>query len=743
VLRFLFAKISEFWQPARFNCKNAYDRLKQRLRNVQRSNVPQENEDSDIGRMWRMKRKLAFVLILALVFMLGSSCTMAARPPKTVLDVTILNPQDGLVVENGGTFAVEGTVLAKRGDAGVVETYVQYAVGEGSTDFMNVDGTCLVIMPGSGNQPQTKILPRDESYPVSWSLSGNPGIYEIRIRSQGSTAKVGTSDSRTVTILGPPPPEGIETIDDEYQDPETGYGIALGNFEATYHADGAYQVLSEEKNSHGTKKPKDDTTDMGWTYVFADLDSPRSDTAFYLYGHTVFNNDFDMFAWADTDSAFFVQCFSSGSWKTILAITRHDTTDRMYCVDVPDDTSTTIQLRIVDNDREAGNKEISSLYIDQAYIVFEPAYEYFIADLTGGVGWRSLKIGDIDNDPENEVVLGLAPDTESTMGLRYFEYSAGIWNEHIIDDTGGIHSLDIGDVDNDGQNEIWVSLMKYEGGTWTPSLRYYEYENGWNYQDVAFLEAPISTVTIGDIDNDDVDEVVFARFPGDGYELRYYEYQSGTWSETEVDDSLGECHGIEIADVDGDIQKETIVLAHDTDGSCLKYYEFDSGVYYRYDILDVPDGWEIDSGDVDGDGDMEIAWANYGASENEVRVYDCNSGVWSEQIVSDVPGGSVESSTYVHHVSIGDVDNDGSNEVAIGIFDDGLRGLSTEAVRYYEYDKNTGTWTEHIVSDPDLTAEVVVIGDVDNDGANEILICLNAWYSYSTQVPELRYYKIE
>jgi len=692
-----------------------------------------------------MKRKLTLILTLSLIFMLGSSYVMAARPPKTALDVTILNPQDGVVVENGGTFAVEGTVLAKRGDAGLVETYVQYAVGEGSTDFVNVEGTDLEIIPGSGNQPQTQTLPRGESYFVNWSLTGSPGTYEIRIFSQGSTAKSGSSESRTVTILGAPPPPGVETIDSEHQDPDTGYGKSSGNFEATYLADGVYQILSEEKNNHGTKKPVDDTTEMGWIYVFEDLETPRSDTSFCLYGHTEFNNEFDMFAWADTDSAFFVQCFSSGSWKTILAITRHDTSDRMYCVDVPDDTSTTIQLRIVDNDQEVGNKEISSLYIDQAYIVLEPAYEYFIADLTGDVGWQSLKIGDIDDDPENEVVLGLAPNTQKTMGLRYFEYSAGLWNEYVIDDIGGIHSLDIGDVDNDGMNEIWVGFYKYEGGFWTMSLRYYEYEgDSWNYQDVAFFEAGISIVTVGDLDNDGANEVVFAKFPNEGYELGYYEYDSGTWLEISVDDSLGECHGIEIADVDGDHQNETIVLAYDeAGGSCLKYYEFDSGSFLRYDILDVPTGWEIDSGDVDGDGDMEIAWANYGAPENEVRVYDCKSGVWSEQIVSDVPGGCVEIATAVHHVSIGDLDDDGDNEVAIGIIDDGWRGLTHEAVRYYEYDKDAGTWTEHIVSDPDLTAGVVVIGDVDNEGDNEILVGLMSWYSYSTQVPELRYYKID
>ena len=82
-----------------------------------------------IGRLWRMKQKLTLVLALSLIFMLGSSYVMAVKPPKTALEVTILHPQDGVVVENGATLTVEGFVLARRGDAGLVETYVQYAVG--------------------------------------------------------------------------------------------------------------------------------------------------------------------------------------------------------------------------------------------------------------------------------------------------------------------------------------------------------------------------------------------------------------------------------------------------------------------------------------------------------------------------------------------------------------------------------------------------------------------------------------
>ena len=139
------------------------------------------------------------VLVFALTLSLSINLALAGKPPKTALDVTITKPQDGRTVEDGEIFTVTGTVLAKRGDAGLVETFVQYSLGEGSNDFMNVDGTVLEII--SGDQPHVaEQLLKDDSYGVSWTLTGSPGTYEIRIFSQGSTSKSGSSESRTVTI---------------------------------------------------------------------------------------------------------------------------------------------------------------------------------------------------------------------------------------------------------------------------------------------------------------------------------------------------------------------------------------------------------------------------------------------------------------------------------------------------------------------------------------------------------------
>ncbi|MFX1265205.1 MAG: FG-GAP repeat domain-containing protein [Promethearchaeota archaeon] len=696
-----------------------------------------------------MRERLAFVLLLVLTVSLGSSLVMAAKPPKSALEVTITAPLDGQEVANGGTFAVTGSVLAKRGDAGLVKTFVQYAVGEGSTDFVNVEGPRLEIVPEGGDQPQTQTLLEDKSYSVSWTLTGDPGTYEVRIFSDGLTAKSGSSQSRTVTILGPPPPPGVETIDSERQDSEIGYGSTTGNYEDTYYADNVHQILSEERNTHGTKKPVDDSTDLGWIYVFDNL-APRTDTSFQLYGHAEMQGGLVLGEWEDSDTAFFVQFYSSGSWKTIMAITRYDVSDTMFCVDIPDDTSERLELRITDNDRKSGNKEISSLYIDQAYILFEPADEYFVADLPANIGNRAMKIGDIDNDSKNEVIVGFMGPVDDP--LRYYKQANGLWTEHAIGISPsvsgaafyGIFALEIGNHDNDDYNEVWVGVTYQSGES---ELRYYEKDgSAWTENIIACLESPVFALAVGDLDGDGAVEIAVGLGVYNGYELAYYKQQSSTWMRINVDDfgvstsGVGSVRGVEIADIDDDASRELVCLIEQPnhlEDSALKYYKFNSGNWNQYDIPNVPFGLEIDTGDIDNDGKMEIAWGSFVQDQNVVRVYKYESTGWAEYGISNASG----SSRQVCHIAFGDVDNDDLDELAIGLFDDGRSGLSEGGVRYYKYDGTT--WVEHYVADPDLSAEVVLFGDVDTDGNNELLVGLVTWYSYSIQVPELRYYKID
>ncbi len=699
-----------------------------------------------------MNRRFLIAFAMVMMFSLSTCFVLAGKPPKTALDVTISSPDDGFEVEYDdvlevcGTFEVTGTVLAKRGDAGLVQTFVQYAPGEGSTDFNNVGDANLQIV--DGDQPQTDTLSQDGSYGVSWILTGIPGTYEIRIFSQGETAKDGESDSRTVTLLGPPPdppPDDCETIDAEYQDPETGYGTSSGTFVNTYYADGVYEILMEERNRQGTKNPRDDTADLGWIYAFDNL-GPRLDTTFRFYGHIELSGEYldsGFLQWDDQDTAFFVQEKSSGSWKTIAAITNIGV-DKMYSVDIQDDISETIYLRVVDNDRgpEGKSPQVSSLYVDLACIVFEPAFEYIIDDITFEMPAASdcFRMADIDNDLENEVYITY--HLEENGPVKYYEYTNGIWTLETIADLLVQGWVQVEDVDNDNLNEILTMEVLPNDEFW---LGYYKYDTDWTYYPIGQMLI-IHTVVVGNIDADPENEIVACKTPCDGFELKYFDYDttSGTWSKIDLRDFEYDYSFIEVADVTHDGNNEIVCFARgDVDiigESALKYFELD-GTWIEHDILSVESGECMTTGDVDNDGETEIAIAQwfYPERENYVKVYDydANLDLWEETLNAY----QYEALGPIKDLAIGDVDNnDGDNELVIGFLDAGV-GRTNDTIRYYEY--GPSGWTEHMVTDTDLTVADLMIGDVDSDGEIEVLVGLTvSSYGDSVVAPELRYYKV-
>ncbi|MCK5151847.1 MAG: hypothetical protein KAQ65_08400, partial [Candidatus Thorarchaeota archaeon] len=165
-----------------------------------------------------MRREVALALII-MGFLMASvflQTGMARKPPKASLNVGMSDPIDDLSVPTDGSFAVSGSIQAVKGDAGDVRSYVQYSRGIESSEFVNVDGIYLTI--DEGLQPQSDNLIKEEQYAVTWTISGQPGTYEIRIYSESTRAKTGTSQPSTVTIEIPPPPPGIFTATDEYQD---------------------------------------------------------------------------------------------------------------------------------------------------------------------------------------------------------------------------------------------------------------------------------------------------------------------------------------------------------------------------------------------------------------------------------------------------------------------------------------------------------------------------------------------
>ena len=687
-----------------------------------------------------MKRNsvIAFLVALVLIFSIGAVAVSAPKPPKTTLDVTLLDPVDGLVVENGGFIDVSGIITSLKGDAGYVATYVQYAVGEGSTNFVDMSSTDPnVLHIITGEQPQTETLVKDQSYDVSWCLGGPAGTYEIRIRSEGELSKSGESLSVTVRILPAPPPEGMVVASSEEIDPSIGYGLATGSLESTFTADGVYEILSEEKNSWGTKKPVDDTTELGWIFTY-DLPSPCKTATFYFYGYAEFPD-------GDSDTAFLIQADTGTMWVTILEID-YTGFNRIRSSDVSDMIGDTLRLRVIDNDQTVGNKDISSLYIDQAFIGVDgfqspssgieiltmpysgnsfQAWENFGSDwyhdsdiAITGISATDIQSVDLDFDGTNEYVVGESISLEYGVGVvQIFDPDYGTTPVQTLplplDVPNAVMSIAVGNFDDDDDLEIVAGTYADSGAV------FWDMVDG-EYQIVLVLKDPgnLDLVAAGNLDADPELELVFANGWDIVPEVIVYDYDAvaGTWINTaNYSDSFNAAaeynwfYGLEINDIDNDDMGEIYFLYAGGSFRILTYTGDELVDFWTQpDVTPFVDvGFCFTTGDVTGDGAMDIVfYTPYLSTGTGFRVfeYDSITGFANTYNISN-PG---MVNLFGSQMAIGDIDGDLMNELVVS---GGPGGIYSEGMLYiFRYD--TLIFTAELNANE---SNSVVICDYDND----------------------------
>ncbi|MFX0046111.1 MAG: FG-GAP repeat domain-containing protein [Candidatus Hermodarchaeota archaeon] len=691
-----------------------------------------------------VKRSRFLILILSAILIVSISFgdVLAAKPPRTQLSVTISSPQDGTEVEEGSSFTVDGAVLAKRGDAGFVETFVQYAVGEGSTDFVNVDGIGLQIE--SGNQPQTETLQKDESYAVSWILSGNPGIYEVRIYSQGSTAKSGSSESRTVTII-PETSSEIELVDREYVDSSIGYGSATGMYSDTFYSDDLYEVLSEGVNKQGTKSPDDDTSELGWIFEFNDLPI-RLDTNLYIECRAEFPRRETYY------EGFAVQIEYQGMWFDVARIS-DETPDKVYSAELPDDGCQSIRVRVVDHDRTVGDRVKSSLYIDQLYLdisgsqVINPGVEllfggnrfdytvstwelasdtwysdrsfplkyYGEGDHTGYAGVGEILVIDVDGDGKNEAITG-------GQYTQIFEWINGamIPTYTIVQPGTGpksIKSIAAADLDGTGGTdlELLVSSLNWDIHTSIFKKIGEVYVPIFNISSDYRREVGGCVCAVGDVDgNGDLEFIVVEEFPTSNLDdglllLRLFDYQGDTWQEiADYSFELGVQNWIDsaqILDLDNDGVDEIFIHHRNNPPKILEYSNGQLSKIWEAPRLAMA----AKAGNMRNNGEIQIVAAGSLGPEIGVgfNVYEYVDGAFKNTFNFSSP--AFQGCAY-DGLELGDVDGDGQNELVFLYVIDVNSPLQNTMFSIFR--------NAELVFTGDTgygTSEVVAIGDYDND----------------------------
>lgn len=321
-------------------------------------------------------------------------------------------------------------------------------------------------------------------------------------------------------------------------------------------------------------------------------------------------------------------------------------------------------------------------------------------------------------------------------GARRLAQVAGGWRGEVIagvDQSYAGWDVEIGDADNDGRNEILVTgcpdsrldLFERRGNSWTHAVLADNLARARPGMGLA--------VKIADLDGDGCNEIALGTGQEDLVPARLYLFRL-LGAKLDV---LAECqpgflgswytHNLAIADLTGDRRCE-ILSAYCGAGEIVRY---DVGKDLRSlaprQVEQLPgSGEESMFGDVDGDGRVEyIAVSGFREDQAAVHVYKIAPGgelvcpPWV--VLNEVEG----KRCFYASVAVGDLDNDGRNELVVGWKRLKKKRWGTTLVAYRigpEVTRVTTLARNDASLDSGFFEKMMCIGDADNDGKNELVV---------------------
>jgi hypothetical protein len=359
---------------------------------------------------------------------------------------------------------------------------------------------------------------------------------------------------------------------------------------------------------------------------------------------------------------------------------------------------------------------------------------------TSATSINVVKYGDTNSDSRTEIVTGgtYFDGTRTVAQLIVWNSSsfaaekltAWYWTGNTT-----INSLALGDVDGDGKTEIVTSGSFFDGTrnvaqlvVWNATSLLAEEITAWYWTN----NTVVNSVTLGDVDGDGQVEIVTGGYFNDG-SRNVAQLVVWTGSTLAVDKLMGwywtgntVINSVSLGDVDGDGQVEIVTGGYYNDGSrnVAQLIEW-NGATLAVDRLTA---WywtgntvinSVALGDADNDGQTEVVTGGYynDGVRNIAQLIEWNG---ANLAVDRLTGWYWTSNTVINSVALGDVDNDGQNEIVTGgQFNDGIRdssqlvmwsgsNLIAEQIKGWYWTGNT-------------TINSVVVGDVNGGSSSEIL----------------------
>ncbi len=327
---------------------------------------------------------------------------------------------------------------------------------------------------------------------------------------------------------------------------------------------------------------------------------------------------------------------------------------------------------------------------------------------------------DIDGDGDQDIIS--TSDLDDTL-VWYENDGATVpgLSEHVIStDMRGAFSIDISDLDDDGDFDIVV------GGFF--EIIWYENNGGatpeFTPHFIKVNAAGAIDVSIADIDGDGDMDVASSWYSADT--VAWYESdgsENPSFSEHIVTTIADGVRSINVADINGDGHQD--LLSASLFDDTLAWYESDGATtpsFTRRVVSSTSGGAiSVDAGDFDRDGDIDIVLAS--STDNTVS--------WFENDATTIPSFTAHvistGTAGVRSVKANDIDGDGDLDVLSA-------SLSDATIAWFENDgvADTPGFREHGVSNVEAGidainessirgAYAVAAGDINGDGNTDIL----------------------
>jgi len=289
---------------------------------------------------------------------------------------------------------------------------------------------------------------------------------------------------------------------------------------------------------------------------------------------------------------------------------------------------------------------------------------------------QSVDIGDVNHDHLLDVVIGdydsIYPETGSYIGI-YYQNALGLLDPMQEITTVNAHCIKVGDLNNDGYDDIvglsWgfyydtlIIILQDETGALKP------------YGEFTVVHGGYDEVAIGDMNNDTLNDIVvmsgqlFDDNIGILPQRSDHTYSNSDAVYYDLGSNQITC-GVAVGDVNGDTLNDLAVTYGGNSGQIGVFLQNSSGtmdpavIYYAYDC---PEPIEI--ADIDKDGRKDVIVVHGGWLKLSVYLQNANGGL-NFELLFDIP--------YATHyspqgVAIGDVNNDGYDDVVIADYNNGV-----------------------------------------------------------------------